>query len=233
MIRSSLRGKYGPGVYLTDLNPDENDKELIAGELYQGGASRNLNSLDHHIQLEIPEKRVIKAPNRKHVYRYAGMSGLMLSEYDVVSKGDNDSWQQTSLVVAGSGLVLATVGVQVAQALFHNATEGRQIRSRALFDTLVRLLMNDDLLEMFSVNQSDDGGSVRVYCKDCSKPVSDEYSGGFIFGSCIDENALLRTLKEHRQSHQGLFASLLLVGVAVVDFLVAIFVFSIQQLKWW
>ena len=195
-ICPSNDGKYGPGVYLTDLDPNDHGQEEIAKLLYYGGAQKNLSAgkLDYHFYMEIPVSHV--SCERTHVYRYVAGSNLYISHYQIISHGWNDK-----LLIVGGGLMMALVATSAATALYNHTTDGRQERTHKLKITLQTYLCTVGKKDKFINVISKDGGSVQVCCAECNIPVSDVYEGGYIYSSSVDEKQLHGKLLKHERMH--------------------------------
>ncbi len=193
-IRPSVNGKYGAGVYLTDLDPNKHSVEEISKALYAAGGKKNSRAgkLDHHFCLKLNENHI--ECERQHVYRYVG-GNLHLSQCRVISQG--------KIMEFGSGLLIAATAITVGAALYSNATDGRKKRTQDLKEALQTLLRSTHASTMFIPVISEDGGSVQVCCTECSSsPVSDVYEGGYLFPSTIDEKQLQEQLRNHEMTHK-------------------------------
>ncbi len=203
-IRPSIGGKYGAGVYLTDLDPNEYSVQEISNVLYTVGGKKNLRAgkLDHHFCLKLNENHI--ECERKHVYRYLG-GNLDLSQCRVISQG--------MIMEFGSGLINAAAGAalyNLGADLYSHATDGRKQRTQDLKTALQKLLHSTHTSTMFIPVVSKDGGSVQVCCTKCSNsPVSDVYEGGYLFPSTIDEKQLQDRLWKHEMTHK--FISVLMI----------------------
>eukprot|EP00573_Skeletonema_grethae_P002655 CAMPEP_0201691222 /NCGR_PEP_ID=MMETSP0578-20130828/4441_1 /ASSEMBLY_ACC=CAM_ASM_000663 /TAXON_ID=267565 /ORGANISM="Skeletonema grethea, Strain CCMP 1804" /LENGTH=247 /DNA_ID=CAMNT_0048176383 /DNA_START=82 /DNA_END=825 /DNA_ORIENTATION=- len=198
-ILPSVAGKYGAGVYLTDLDPDKHSVEEISKALYGKGGTKNLRAgkLDHHFCLKLNENHI--KYERPNVYRYVG--DLHLSPCRVISQG--------MIKEFGSGLLIAATAVEVGTALYSHATDGRKKRTQDLNTALQTLLRSTHASTKFIPVVSKDGGSVQVCCTECNfSPVSDVYEGGYLFSSTIDEKQLQERLWKHEMSHNMTNAAL-------------------------
>eukprot|EP00578_Thalassiosira_sp_NH16_P003775 CAMPEP_0181140906 /NCGR_PEP_ID=MMETSP1071-20121207/35547_1 /TAXON_ID=35127 /ORGANISM="Thalassiosira sp., Strain NH16" /LENGTH=217 /DNA_ID=CAMNT_0023227875 /DNA_START=21 /DNA_END=671 /DNA_ORIENTATION=- len=195
-IRPSSDGRYGPGVYLTDLDPHIIAVDEIAKLLYYGGAQKNLSAgkFDYHFYMEIPDDHV--KCERPNVYRYISGDNLVVSNYQTVSHGWNDKF-----LVVGGGLVVAAAATSAATALYNHATDGRQERTYRLQINLQTYLHTIGKEEKFTPVTSSDGGSVQMFCSECNCPVSDVYEGGYLYSSTIDKNELEKKLFDHERMH--------------------------------
>lgn len=194
-IRPSNDGKYGAGVYLTDLDPNSNEHsvEKISKILFTVGAKQNLRAgkLDHHFCLEMSDSHV--KCERPHVYRYVG-GNLYLSRCRVISQGMIQEF--------GSRLLIAATAVTAGASLYSHVTDGRKKRTQYLKTALQTLLRSTHASAKFIPVVSKDGGSVQVCCTECSSsPVSDVYEGGYLFSSTIDEKQLQERLWKHDMTH--------------------------------
>jgi len=200
-IRASSSGKYGPGVYLTDLDPNEHNIEEISKILYTVGAKKNLQAgkLDHHFCLEISELHVKE--ERQNVYRYVEDYDLCLSRYRVISRGLIQEFG-SGLIIAASTVTAGTVLYNLGAALYSHGTDGRMARTQELKTSLQTFLCSTAASSKFIPVVSEDGGSVQVCCSECSSsPVSDVYEGGYLFSSTIDEKQLQEQLWKHEMTH--------------------------------
>lgn len=52
---SGMCGKYGPGVYLTDLDPNDFEEDEIAKALWRGGAKNRISEgrVDRHVCVDV------------------------------------------------------------------------------------------------------------------------------------------------------------------------------------
>lgn len=192
-IRPSVDGKYGAGVYLTDLDPNKHSVEEISKALYAAGGKKNSQAgkLDHHFCLKLSENHI--KYERPHVYRYVG-GNLDLSRCRVISQG--------MIMEFGSGLLIAATAVAVGTALYSHTTAGRKKRTQDLKTALQTLLRSSHASTIFVPVVSKDGGSVQVCCTECSlSPVSDVYEGGYLISSTIDEKQLQERLRNHEMTH--------------------------------
>lgn len=220
-ITASTNGKYGPGVYLTDLNPDENARDVIARELYRAGGNKNLRKgkLRYHVALEIPDNHVRKV--RDHIFIYGGDGGdygccLRLDDYEIVSQGDDEAWKE-----ALSGMALVAIGVAAVAAtekavgLYHSALNGRERRLLELKTKLQGILVDrlykcpegvvKNATSRLSVEPTSDKG-VCIVCNECSASasLSEIYYGGILYASTICTEDLLTRLSNHEKFHNAL-----------------------------
>lgn len=196
-IRPSNRGKFGAGVYLTDLNPNQAETQDIAQHLYQGGAQRRQHQgrLNHFLQVKIPANDPYLKYVREHVYRFGnGEQALDLGLYEVQSQGPCIEWQSILCNAVASGLA-----VHAAQKLYRNSTTGRQQRAERLRNELKVFLQ--DASARYVVNMSRGGNSCKVRCKNCQTVVSREYDGGYIYADRIDRNELYSAILQHEWEH--------------------------------
>ncbi|KAK1747668.1 hypothetical protein QTG54_001631 [Skeletonema marinoi] len=157
-IRSSSSGKYGPGVYLTDLDQNEHSVEKISEALYNAGAEKNLRAgkLDHYISFDISGIHVKE--ERPHVYRYVGGNELCLSRHRVISRG--------LIQEIGSELFTAAAAVTAGAALYSHATDGRMARTQELKTSLQTFLRSTAASSKYIPVVSKNGGSVQVCCSE-------------------------------------------------------------------
>ena len=116
VIRASRGGKYGPGVYLTDLNPHHYDKAEIALVNYGVGARKNLTfgKVDHHVALTIPAHKVNQVDTNTYLF---SEGALELSRYSHGS-GDNTEW----IAVAAAVVVASAILIPAAEMLYRGWT---------------------------------------------------------------------------------------------------------------
>ena len=193
-ILPSKSGKYGPGVYLTDLNPSEFERPEIAKKLYERGAHRKLRlgRLKYYIKVEIPVQDL--HCERDHVYRYDTGIPLNLNRIKVQSQGTIDEWK----FMAVSGTVAAGAAtIIIAEKMYKHSTDGRQSRAADIRIRLELFLKKHNFDSSFEVRKTQDGSCARIYCCACQSPVSPEYDGGYLFADSIDRRGLLNTLNMH------------------------------------
>ena len=108
---------YGPGVYLTSLDPSKNGKNAIAKNNYSKGWKKALEDgkLDCFIQIKIAsdDPRLELCSTDRDIYLYKGR--LSLSDY-TFKCGENTEWDPTWLIIgtAAVGLVALAAGVFAA-----------------------------------------------------------------------------------------------------------------------
>ena len=106
---------FGEGVYLTQMNPDEFEKDEIAKNNWGPSGykkSRREGKADAHIRLEIPvnDRNISKCPSgERNIFLYSG--DMEIDKYSPQS-GRNDEWGlgQSLAVVAGVSIGAALLG---------------------------------------------------------------------------------------------------------------------------
>mmetsp|Transcript_18299 Transcript_18299/g.34964 ORF Transcript_18299/g.34964 Transcript_18299/m.34964 type:complete len:344 (-) Transcript_18299:132-1163(-) len=223
-INASTGGKYGFGVYLTDLDPTENERQDIAKELYRSGGVKNLASgkLDHYVAVDLLDFMVERAPGREHVFVYR--DDLRLNEHEIISQGSSDDWERemdrmaatmaAEMAVIGLGVAAFKTAVTVTRAgvgLYNTSLNGRERRLLELKTKLQNIL--DQFLavhenaarnNIYSVEPTTDKG-VRLVCKHCLMlPLSETFYGGMFYASTMDTNHLIQKLTVHEVLHGAL-----------------------------
>jgi hypothetical protein len=135
IIRAGSRNKYGRGVYFTDLDPREHDREEVAKANYGIGAPHFLKRgrLDHYIQIHIPSHDVQRKTHNTYLYprnmlrlrdyslQNAGSNKDQLSDYSLKNAGPNKEWIQRSTQAA---IGMAVAGGAVAVIRLCQAIDG-------------------------------------------------------------------------------------------------------------
>lgn len=168
------------GVYLTNLNPDDQDKDFIAQKLYRVGGPSNVKQgkLDHHVQFDIPLPLVTQI--REHVFCYDG-GCLHLNEHNH-NGGKNKHWTglDVAILTASAGAVAAMGG---AAMLFEGAKyawdawnayaekrkeEEKRIRDERRFNLeCVIKSTNKEISQQMFVVKCKDGIQAHAYCTRC------------------------------------------------------------------
>ena len=103
-------GRYGQGVYLTDMNPQEFDREDVAKNNYGSGWETNINKTTHHICVEIPYNHHLldKIDKRKWIFR-----GEITSEMFTVIQGSNAEWDPKvcAMLMCGTAVIGGVVSL--------------------------------------------------------------------------------------------------------------------------
>ena len=108
---------FGKGVYLTEMNPDEFEKDEIAKNNWGPNGYRKKmrqGNADSYVKVSIPEKdrNIIKCPSGdRNVFLYK--DNLMLSDDDQDS-GRNSDWKKGLAIAAGVTVGALAVGVGLA-----------------------------------------------------------------------------------------------------------------------
>jgi len=196
MIRPSTNGRYGPGVYLTNLNPNEHSCVEIAEKLYKGGAQNNMQRkrLDHYVEVDVPNTWDI-CHERENVFRYIGGPLDLDNCCTVHSQGHVDDW---SPVLEGALLVAAATAVA---GTVYDMYTARRTRAAELQTELERFLTTSKNQAHFEARLTDSGDHACVYCRLCRAVASEEYDGGLFWPDSIDEAVLRSALNEHLFLH--------------------------------
>eukprot|EP00978_Attheya_sp_CCMP212_P037397 scaffold175787_cov51-Attheya_sp.AAC.2 len=115
-IKSSPRNKvqFGPGVYLTTTNPDQ-ERKKTANELYGRGASNRYDEgrLDQYVRVEIKsnDKRLKKVNVKPGEFRFVSNDKILNLREFKWDCGKNETWSlgtwgSIGLLVALGGLAL-------------------------------------------------------------------------------------------------------------------------------
>lgn len=204
----ATNGRYGYGVYLTDLDPDTNLPSHVAQHLYHGGGPKNLSSgkLDYHFAFEMDFAYEYQVQGREHVFLYPHHF-LDVRKFRVVSKGDLDAWNLVTSTLAAVGMGTAAVGATVAAIGLYNAVlDGRQQRLWELshrLQTILKIITDSEEMvdqDQYSVKPTKDQG-VCVYCNTCQTPISETFYGGMFYASTIHPEKLRLEWKGHQVLH--------------------------------
>lgn len=151
------RAKFGEGVYLTDLKPNE-DKKLIAKILFSSGGTtmHGRGRLDHYIRIKVPSDQPKQI--RDHVFLMR-RDELPLSEFEW-DGGHNDSWGLTAL-----GLVVGLGALALAGFLASKRETTKDKLDRVLTEFKSTVPHQDaSALQVFS---PDAQGEVCIWCTRC------------------------------------------------------------------
>mmetsp|Transcript_2024 Transcript_2024/g.4925 ORF Transcript_2024/g.4925 Transcript_2024/m.4925 type:complete len:300 (-) Transcript_2024:1966-2865(-) len=219
-IRPSNSAMYGRGVYLTDLDPHQNEKGVIARKLYwTGGPSRvRTGHLDYRIEVEIPQSEITL--KRQHVYCYETKNGgpLKLSRYEksrffqtaalsvvavagLVASAGGIGAQSTVLVVA-AGMIVA---IMLADAQLVAMADAQRRRALKLENRLQRLLREElfNHEELCTIQTNANCTSVAMYCKRCreekrkSVQITRAYDGGRFYATPIYKTVVKAAIMLH------------------------------------
>jgi hypothetical protein len=208
VIRAGSMNKYGRGVYLTDLDPDEHDRAEVAEANYGNGARRNLERgrLDHHIPIQIQSHEVEKVTDHTHLYPRAT---LHLSDYSLQNAGSNKQWIQRSkqaAMVVGGGMAVAggaVAAVRLCQAVdgwYSNRSSQQDQRTLELERKLARIVKHSARLATYTTVRSGSDG-VCICCLQCQKRVTADYRGGVLWSDDVDLQEVDARLSEHDMEH--------------------------------
>jgi HYD1 signature containing ADP-ribosyltransferase len=221
VIRAGTMNKFGVGVYLTDLDPEEYTREQVAKANYGVGAQRNLERgrLDYHIPILISSHEVIKKTANGYLYPH---EILRLDDYSIQNADSNQRWiqlsLQTAMVVGGSALALT--GGAVAVVRLFQAADGwlSNRRDTALEQTLDRIITKHSesgSLMMYATKRIGSDG-VCIACQLCQVRVTKVYQGGVLWDSHVDHCEVLTRLFKHDEMHlKKVVARLLGAAIAV------------------
>jgi HYD1 signature containing ADP-ribosyltransferase len=219
VIRAGTMNKYGMGVYLTDLDPEEYTREEVAKANYGVGAQRNLERgrLDHHIPIFIASYELF--PTTANGYRYPDEM-LRLDDYSIQNAGSNHRWAerslQTAMVVGGGALAVTSGAVavvsgavavvqlfQAANGWLSNRCDHQEQRRNELEQTLDRIVTKysaSGLHKEYATKRIGSDG-VCIACQRCQAHVTDMYEGGVLWASHVDHRKVITRLSEHDQMH--------------------------------
>jgi hypothetical protein len=208
IIRAGSKNKYGRGVYFTDMDPGEHDREEVAEANYGNGARRNLEMgrLDHHIPIQIQSHEVQKVT--AHTYLYPRET-LHLSSYSLQNAGSNKQWIQRSMqaaMVVGGGMAVAggaVAAVRLCQAVdgwYSNRSSQQDQRKLALERKLAGIVQHSARFAKYTIKRSGSDG-VCICCQQCQKRVTSDYRGGVLWADDVDLQEVDARLSEHDMEH--------------------------------
>jgi HYD1 signature containing ADP-ribosyltransferase len=230
VIRTGTMNKYGVGVYLTDLDPEEYTREEVAKSNYGAGAQHNLEGgrLDHHIPIFISSNEVLQKTANTYLYPH---EMLRLDDDSIQNADSNQRWiqrsLQTAMVVGGSALAVTTGAVavvrlcQAADGWLSNRGDQQDQRRNELQQTLDRIVTkysgSGRHKEYATKRIGSDG--VCIACQRCQAHVTDVYQGGVLWASHVDHREVHTRLSEHDEMHlKRLVARILAVAMAICMF---------------
>ena len=113
-------GRYGSGVYLTDMNPRDYDRKDVARNNYRAGWEKNLGKTDHFVMIKIPDddSRLQFINGRTWLYRG------QIDRDMFHSSGPNIIWD-AAVAVAVAGV--ATIGAVAAVSMYSSYQEQKSI----------------------------------------------------------------------------------------------------------
>jgi HYD1 signature containing ADP-ribosyltransferase len=204
VIRAGTMSKYGVGIYLTDLDPEEYN--------YGEGAQRNLerSRLDHHIPIHISSYEVLQTT--ANVYRYPHEM-LRLDEYSAQNADSNQRWfqrpSQPFMVVRGEAMAVTIDRFFQDSDRLSNRLSNRRDR---MYQRRIYLEQRLDpiitkhsesvpvCLMEYATNRIDSDG-VCITCLRCQARVTKVYQGGALWASRVDHREVLTRLFEHDEMH--------------------------------
>ena len=117
-------GRYGSGVYLTDMNPRDHDRKYVARNNYRAGWEKNLKKTDHFVEIEIPDDDLrlrFVDPDRR-IWLYRGQIDRDMFH----SSGPNIIWDPAFVTAAVAVAGVATIGA-AAVSMYSSYQEQKSI----------------------------------------------------------------------------------------------------------
>ena len=105
-------GRHGRGVYLTDMNPQEFDREDVAKNNYGSGWETNINKTTHHICVEIPDNHHL-LDRIMGDWRKWRFLGEITSEMFTGIQGSNAEWDPKvcAMLMGGAAVIGGVVSL--------------------------------------------------------------------------------------------------------------------------
>ena len=189
---SGKRAKFGKGVYLTSLDPNE-ERRQVAETIYSGGATSMYNGgrLDHYIRIKNVGLEEI-TNLRPHVYLMK-VDKLTLDAYEW-DGGENSSWR---MAVAGGLLAMGTLAIAAHFFFGEKETTQRKLeRILREFQQSMSSQNENDLADSLEVFSPDHKGEVCIWCTRCfvracpgfSPDAASENVNEPYIVACIDEH---------------------------------------------